>query len=822
MPRWLEETLEKSAWFMPHGHCYLWIPWLLWLHVISDLLIGVAYVGISLILWGLVRRLRLPFSPVFIAFGLFIGLCGMTHFMKIWTVWTPDYVADGLLKAATAIASVATAIGLVYVKPQIERVVRDARLSEERRIRMEAAHAELETMFDRVKELDALRTRFFANVSHELRTPLALILGPAERLLAEPGLDDAQRRQLRSIQANGQTLLRHVNDLLDLARMEAGRAQLDYARVDAAAWFRRVCSQFELAAEQRGIELRVDMPAQLIAEFDAPKLERVLVNLLSNAFKFTPDGGRVAAGLADDAHWVRLSVADSGPGVPPGQRETVFERFRQADAEATRARGGTGLGLAIAREFVELHGGHVEVTDSALGGALFLAAVPARAPAGRAVHGVVADDGTAGTALAAALHELDTLPEPSVEGTAAHAVEADADTCGHVLVVEDNPEMRAFVAGTLSSRFRVSTAADGVDGLEQARTLKPDLVVSDLMMPRMSGDQLVVALRADPAFATLPVLLLTAHADDAMRVQLLGQGAQDYLTKPFAADELLVRAGNLVQSKRAGDALRADLQTVSTDLADLAVGVAAKNRQLATALEAAEFAHHQAEQASRAKTEFLAMMSHELRSPLTTLHLNLHLLQREAELPPRAAPRLERLSRSTAQMSGLIESLLDYSRMEAGHLTATPVAVEAVALARDVLEAHRGMAQGDVALEIDAPASLDVTTDPDLLRLVLSKLLSNALKFTREGHVRLRVGTRDGRAVLEVEDTGPGIAADDLDRIFEPFEQGEALHRKTQPGIGLGLALVRRTAEVLGATVEVESTPHVGSRFRLVLPEGSA
>src|SRR5687768_6525843 len=150
MPVWLSNLLEKGSYFMPHGHCYLWIPSLLWLHVLSDALIGIAYLGISLLLYLLVRKIRLPFSPVFIAFGLFIGLCGMTHFMSVWTVWNPDYLVDGIVKAATAAASVATAIGLLYVKPQIEAVVHAARLSEERRTRLETANAELQALYRKV------------------------------------------------------------------------------------------------------------------------------------------------------------------------------------------------------------------------------------------------------------------------------------------------------------------------------------------------------------------------------------------------------------------------------------------------------------------------------------------------------------------------------------------------------------------------------------------------------------------------------------------------------------------------------------------------
>ena len=196
MPAWISDLLAKSVSFMPHGHCYLWIPALLWLHVASDIVIGVAYLGISLILYVFVRRIRLPFSPIFIAFGLFIGLCGLTHFMKVWTVWNPDYVAEGVLKAATALASIATAIGLFFVRPQIEAVVHAARLSEERRIRLESSNAELQVLLDRVREADEQKNRFFANVSHELRTPLTLILGPAEQLLAADNLSEPQRQRL--------------------------------------------------------------------------------------------------------------------------------------------------------------------------------------------------------------------------------------------------------------------------------------------------------------------------------------------------------------------------------------------------------------------------------------------------------------------------------------------------------------------------------------------------------------------------------------------------------------------------------------------------
>ncbi|GAB6196244.1 ATP-binding protein [Lysobacter xanthus] len=810
MPAWLDTALRDSAYFMPHGHCYLWLPGILWMHVGSDLLIGAAYVGISLLLWGLVRRLRLPFSPVFIAFGLFIGLCGGTHFMEIWTTWYPDYVAAGLLKAATAVASVATAIGLVYVKPQIEAVVQAARLSEERRVKLEVAHSELESLFNRVRQLDAMRTQFFANVSHELRTPLTLILAPAEQMLADPRLDETQRRRVGTIHSNGLVLLRHVNDLLDVARLEAGQARLQLSTQDSGAWLRRIAAQFQGVAEQRGLRLDVEVAGGVPATFDADKIERVVVNLLANALRFTPSGGTVRLSSVATADGLDITVADSGPGIPADQREAVFERFRQVD-DGDGTRGGTGLGLSIVREFVALHEGRVALDDAPEGGARFRVHLPAR----RAEGELRGADGFAATALAAALQELqptDADPRP-VEPT------PDVPPRPRVLVAEDNASMRELLVATLRPRFEVDTVEDGEAALAAVHASPPDLLITDLMMPRMPGDALLRAIRADRDLDALPVLVLTARGDDAVRVALLRDGAQDFVGKPFGAAELLARVSNLVEAKRAGDVLRGELATLSTDLADLALRVSAKNRQLQAAVQAAEGARLEAERASSAKGYFLGMISHEMRSPLTTLALNLQLLARDPAFPEALRTRLDRLTRATQQMTTLIEGLLHRARIESGRLDAKLGDVDVEPLAHEVIAACHDEAPPGLTtrLEVDAPLA-PLHTDSDLLRLSIGNLLSNAYKFTPEGEVVLRLASSDGWHRIEVRDTGIGIEPQDLDRIFEPFEQVEALRRKSVPGVGLGLALVKQMVEALGGRIEVESVRGAGSTFRMLLP----
>ena len=824
MPTWLSNVLDQSRYFMPHGHCYLWLPGLLWMHVVSDFLIGTAYLAISVLLYLLVRRIRLPFSLVFIAFGLFIGLCGLTHFMKIWTVWNPDYLADGLLKVATAIASVATAVGLFAVRSKVEAMVLAARLSEERRVKLESAHAELQALHSQVSQIDRARTRFFANVSHELRTPLALILGPAEQMLGEPGLTPAQRRQLQGISHQSKSLLKQVNDLLDIAKLEAGKMDIRYVRMDLAPAFRRMASNFELAAEQRSIAFHVQAPDSLVAETDPDLLERVLVNLLSNAFKFTPEHGRIETRLEQEGTELVMSVADTGPGIPDHQQAAIFERFHQVDAqgEASHQPGGTGLGLAIVREYVQLHGGTIGVASVPGQGATFTARLPLRAPA--AAH-VGPEPLPREPALDLALNSALQALAPTDTGDGADAT--DATFPAHagrpsVLVVEDNREMRAFVAGTLSASYNVTTAVDGHEGLARALALTPDLIVTDLMMPRLNGEQLVMALRAHSAFNNVPVMLLTARDDDALRVQLLKSGAQDFLSKPFLPQELLARADNLIALKRAGDTLREALHSASGDLQGLASALALKGQQLQTSLDSTEVAREQAQRASQAKGHFLGMISHELRTPLATILLNAQLLTRDraAPMPGAPDPRIDRLTRAARQMSTLVEGLLEYTRTESARMAAQLEHVDLAALARDVVEALADSVPPQVRLTLEPPPDNlpPLLTDPRLLRVVMNNLVSNALKFTSQGRVTVRLDQQAPWHVFEVTDTGIGIAPEDLARIFQPFEQVEPVQRKSIPGVGLGLALVRQLVENLGGKVELASALDSGSTFRVLLP----
>jgi signal transduction histidine kinase len=681
---------------------------------------------------------------------------------------------------------------------------------------LRAANTELGRLYASTKELDELKSQFFANVSHELRTPLALIIGPAEKLLASTTLDEQSRRELDVVLRNARTLLGRVNDLLDMAKLEAGKMRVRWTEVDLVQLVTLVAAHFDSLAAERRIRLTVETPEQAPAQVDADKMQRALLNLLSNAFKFVSADGVVRCTLrltADDAF---LEVADDGPGVPPALRETVFERFRQADGGATRTAGGTGLGLSIAKEMVELHGGTIEVAAAPEGGALFRVALPRRAPAGAEVQ--PADPSSALAPLAPDLEPL--APEPLTTQLTGIAADVDAPL---VLVVEDNVEMNRFITDLLAPDYRVASAFDGREGLEWARTLRPDLIVSDVMMPRLSGDELVRQLRATPALDGVPILMLTAKADDALRVRLLRAGAQDYVMKPFAPEELRARIGNLLAMKRAREILEDELHTRGRDLEGLARDLAQRKRALETACDALRVARDQAEQAAAVKSTFLNLVSHELRTPLTVLQAYLHLLSRGSDLTPSQQKMVRTMTSSSRRLFRMVDGLLQQARIASGRLGTHRQPLDLAEIATAVIEDAREDAQAkSLALSVSGGAGLPpLVSDARLLRMILGNLVDNAVKFTERGRVEVVLAHGDDGHQILVRDTGPGIPMEQQLAIFDPFEQLEPIQHKHSPGIGLGLALVREMVEALGGRVQVESEVGRGSTFVVLLPHGA-
>lgn len=427
-----------------------------------------------------------------------------------------------------------------------------ARELEAMNARLRVHEEELEKQNARLAELDKLKSRFFANISHEIRTPLTLILGPLAEAL-EGADSERLLRHVPFMHRSATRLLDLIGQLLDLASLDAGGMQLCARRTDLVRFLREMVFAFGARAEQSQLRLLFDTrEEELYAYVDRDKLEKIVANLLLNAIKFTDAGGKVRLELGrlgvGSEGVAELKVEDTGIGIPEEELSRIFNRFQQVDGSSTRIHQGVGLGLALAKELVTLHQGAIHVASKRGFGSTFTI----RLPLGSAhltpaeLGGDGEDDGPASwlVNLPDLVQDLEEAPEridADIDGEHARAL---------VLVVEDNDDMRTYLKSLLCVDYRILEARDGVAALEIARRVKPDLILSDLMMPGMDGYGLCQALKADEAVGHVPVVLLTARADDESRLEGLGHGADDYLQKPFSAAELMLRVENLIQVRR--------------------------------------------------------------------------------------------------------------------------------------------------------------------------------------------------------------------------------------------------------------------------------
>ncbi|MCU1606713.1 MAG: Sensor protein with an histidine kinase signal transduction domain, partial [Modestobacter sp.] len=408
------------------------------------------------------------------------------------------------------------------VAGQVAAALRNARAFGAERRRAEA-----------LAELDRARTAFFSDVGHELRTPLTLLLGPIGDVLADGStpLPDPARDQLALALRNGQRLQRLVNDLMDVASIEAGRADAVRVPTDVATFTAELTGVLRAAAERAGLQLRVDCPPLGRPAFVDPRMwEKVVLNLLSNAVKYTFIGS-IDVALRSEGDRFVLTVADTGVGIPSQDLPRVFERFHRAPGALARTLEGTGIGLALVRELVGLHGGTVSVASVPAAGSTFTVAMPFGSP-DAVTDADPARPSPAALGIAEAWEQAVTPHEDPL---------VPADTGTTVLVVDDDADMRKYLARLLSPLWAVRTARDGEEALARIAERRPDVVLTDVMMPRIDGFQLLRRLRADPVTRCIPVIMLTARAGPGAAVEGFEAGVEDYLAKPFQAAELIAR-----------------------------------------------------------------------------------------------------------------------------------------------------------------------------------------------------------------------------------------------------------------------------------------
>jgi signal transduction histidine kinase len=641
-------------------------------------------------------------------------------------------------------------------------------------IRLDGTKTDLQNALDKLKELDRLKSKFFANVSHELRTPLTLVLAPLEELIISC-TDSEQERQLNVIHRNAHRLLRLIDDLLDLSRLDAGGLRLNVAEVDVRAIAHIVHENSLPAALARSISftLRAEASSKRILG-DAHRLEIVLTNLVGNALKFTPPGGRIELSVEDRENGVRLAVSDTGSGIPAEALPHVFERFFQAVPADRRREGGVGIGLALAKELVELHGGSIAVESELERGTTFTVFLPfggdrirpeaiERRRHFRLPEGAERRVEVLGPAPAAG-----ETPRPyrSASPPAARPLLHD-ERRARILLAEDHDEMREFIRNLLEPEYTLFIAADGNEAWDVAQREHPDLVISDVMMPGRSGTALCHAIKADAGLQATPVILLTAQAGSEATLEGYAYGADDFVTKPFHPRVLLARVRAHLKLR----ALTLDL-TQREKLA--AIGTLA------------------------------AGVLHEVRNPVNAI-LNAARVLADGKASAAMSQRLIGIVGDAAQRIQAITAALDAHARPAEGGAVSPCDVREGLDATLRLLEHK-MSEVEVHREYTTERAVRAPAGP--LNQVFLNLLDNAVRAGAH-NVWLSVAEREQDITVTIGDDGPGVPPELATLIFDPF----FTTRQAGEGTGLGLYLSRQIVERHGGALWLEDRPGGGAQF---------
>lgn len=401
---------------------------------------------------------------------------------------------------------------------------------------MEWQTNQLQEQTEQLKLVDKMKTRLFANISHEFRTPLTLIKGPIEKL-EETKQTTISTSNIKMIRRNANRLLKLVNQLLDLSKLDAGSLKLEPSEGNMFKCLRAAASSFSSHAAQRNMDYDIKIPSRTLwASFDRDKLEQVVYNLLSNAFKFSPDNATIIISAGFVQGTLEIKVTDTGYGIPSDRLPQIYDRFFQVDDSFTKEKEGTGIGLALTKELVDLMGGNIRVESEYQKGSNFMVTIPID----EIKTSQKEDSETFNTVFAPELKNV--IPEESKK--------QETKVVSTVLIIEDHSDMRDFIKQQLVEEYKIIEAYNGKDGLEKAKEYTPNLIVTDLMMPQMDGITLCKKLKKDINTCHIPIIMLTAKAGLENKLEGLETGADAYLSKPFNVKELQVRARNLIEQRQ--------------------------------------------------------------------------------------------------------------------------------------------------------------------------------------------------------------------------------------------------------------------------------
>lgn len=571
---------------------------------------------------------------------------------------------------------------------------------------------------------------------------------------------------MEAMRRNASRLLQLINQLLDLAKIDAGKAQIALAPTDISALVGRTTDGFAAAAQAKGVELVVEnapsIPDTLV---DAAWIESALGNLVANALRFTDEGGRVAVSVHDRGADIRLVVSDDGPGIAQIDQANIFERFGQADRTGPMV-GGTGIGLALVREAARLHDGDASVDSTPGKGSRFTLILPRRTEVPRSAASAGTQPGFKPTA------DMVNSPQP----TRGDEREGPSPRAPIAVVVEDNNDLRALMMDVLAAEYRVHAAADGERGIELARTVNPDVIVSDVAMPKVDGYDLCRALRGDDRTRGIPILLVTARTDVARVLEGFEAGADDYINKPFHGRELLARVSVHVRLRRV---LR----------------------------EATQRERH------AMLGEVAASVAHQVRNPLTTLVSGLPAMRKKLadQLDPSSTEMIDVMIHCSERIERMTTDLMDLSRIDRAEDDAFRLSDGL----RSALRLARARAPDGVVIEesIDDPEPI-MGRAGDVNHVYLN-LLDNALRAVGEqGQVRVEGRIEDLHYVVQVHDSGLGVSEEVALRMFQPFYTT----RPAGQGTGLGLAIADQVASHHGGDIGVSRSRLGGALLTLRIP----
>jgi signal transduction histidine kinase len=639
----------------------------------------------------------------------------------------------------------------------------------------------LEEAFEQLQEVDRLKSEFFANVSHELRTPLTLILSPVDELL-EKLRPSAERDALKVVRRNATRLLRMIDDLLDLARLEAGGLRLRITQFDPCDLARRVAENAMPAARAKDIDLSFDANCEPAERYGDPhRIEIILTNLVGNALKFTPAGGRIQVSVFHNAAGTSIEVTDTGPGIAREEQQRIFERFHQTEASERRQQGGVGIGLALARELAQLHGGSLTVDSKVGEGSTFTLFLQS------------GSDHFHTEIMERRQLQMDDHPGRRVEdrmtGVHTHPMEQatvelrqsqrppervllDRGRVPRILVAEDEVDLRGFIVGVLKESYDVDAAGDGAEALELLKQHRPDLVLTDVTMPGTSGLDLCRTIKEDPSLRHIPVILLTARGENEAALEGYEAGADDFVSKPFHTKVLQAR-------------IRAHLKMRGLNL------------QLA-------------DQARLASAGTLAAgLAHEVKNPLNAAVNAAKVLEKGGSTRVSNEKLTGLIIDALQRIDGIVSALDAHARPADGTDLAPCNVRKAVESTLTLLE-HRMRA---VTVHEDYEVTGEVFAPARAFNQVLLNLLDNS---TRSGAENIWIELRqvDKQVSVSVSDDGPGVPPDMVHRIFDPF----FTTRVEGEGTGLGLHLSRRIAQECGGELRYEPRPGGGARFVMEIP----